>query len=204
MSDYKKTILYDSHKTLKAKLVPFSGFWMPLQYSSIVKEHHHVRKKCGIFDVSHMGEFIVSGQNAEKFLQMVTTNDVTVLKPGKVQYSAFCNDLGGVIDDLLVYHLGDYYMLVDNASNIDKNSGYIIASETTDMVNTNRQFTADNEYVGTADGNRSGGDGYKTANYFARNTNKCVISVSFCIEFSFYFTIRSQRIREIRRQTDRR
>ena len=121
MSDYKKTILYDSHKTLKAKLVPFSGFWMPLQYSSIVKEHHHVRQKCGIFDVSHMGEFIVSGQNAEKFLQMVTTNDVTVLKPGKVQYSAFCNNLGGVIDDLLVYHLGDYYMLVVNASNIDKN-----------------------------------------------------------------------------------
>ena len=112
MSDYKKTKLYDSHKDLKAKLVPFSGFWMPLQYSSIVKEHHHVRQKCGIFDVSHMGEFIVSGQNAEKFLQMVTTNDVTVLKPGKVQYSAFCNDLGGVIDDLLVYHLGDYYMPV--------------------------------------------------------------------------------------------
>ena len=121
MSDYKKTKLYDSHKDLKAKLVPFSGFWMPLQYSSIVKEHHHVREKCGIFDVSHMGEFIVSGQNAEKFLQMVTTNDVTVLKPGKVQYSAVCNGLGGVIDDLLVYHLGDYYMLVVNASNIDKN-----------------------------------------------------------------------------------
>ena len=121
MSDNRKTELYDSHQNLKAKLVPFSGFWMPLQYSSIIKEHHHVRSNCGVFDVSHMGEFIVSGNNAKTFLQNVTTNDINNLEAGKVQYSAFCNDLGGVIDDLLVYHLGDYYMLVVNASNIDKN-----------------------------------------------------------------------------------
>jgi len=121
MNDYRKTKLYDSHQSLKAKLVPFSGFWMPLQYSSIIKEHHHVRSKCGLFDVSHMGEFIVSGNNAKTFLQSVTTNDIGKLEVGKVQYSAFCNDSGGVIDDLLVYHLGDYYMLVVNASNIEKN-----------------------------------------------------------------------------------
>ena len=121
MSDYRKTELYDSHQNLKAKLVPFSGFWMPLQYSSIIKEHHHVRSNCGVFDVSHMGEFIVSGNNAKTFLQNVTTNDINNLEAGKVQYSAFCNDSGGVIDDLLVYHLGDYYMLVVNASNIEKN-----------------------------------------------------------------------------------
>ena len=121
MSDYRKTKLYDTHQSLKAKLVPFSGFWMPLQYSSIIKEHHHVRSKSGLFDVSHMGEFIVSGNNAKTFLQNVTTNDIQKLEAGKVQYSAFCNDSGGVIDDLLVYHLGDHYMLVVNASNIEKN-----------------------------------------------------------------------------------
>ena len=125
MSDYRKTELYDSHQSLKAKLVPFSGFWMPLQYSSITKEHHHVRSKCGVFDVSHMGEFIVSGENAKTFLQNVTTNDISNLEIGKVQYSAFCNESGGVIDDLLVYHLGDYYMLVVNASNIEKNFDWL-------------------------------------------------------------------------------
>ena len=80
-----------------------------------------MRSKCGLFDVSHMGEFIVSGNNAKTFLQNVTTNDIQKLEAGKVQYSAFCNDYGGVIDDLLVYHLGDHYMLVVNASNIEKN-----------------------------------------------------------------------------------
>jgi len=121
MNDYQKTELYSIHKNLNAKLVPFSGFWMPLQYSSIVKEHHHVRSSCGLFDVSHMGEFIVHGKNSEKFIQKITTNDVSKLSPGKVQYSAFCNHNGGVIDDLLVYNLGSHYMLVVNASNIEKN-----------------------------------------------------------------------------------
>ena len=121
MIDYQKTELFSTHKDLKAKLVPFSGFWIPLQYSSIVKEHHQVRNASGLFDVSHMGEFIVSGKNSKKFIQKVTTNDVAKLSPGKVQYSAFCNHEGGVIDDLLVYNLDSYYMLVVNASNIEKN-----------------------------------------------------------------------------------
>ena len=134
MSDYKKTKLYDSHQNLKAKLVPFSGFWMPLQYSSITKEHHHVRSKCGIFDVSHMGEFIVSGNNAQTYLQSVTTNDINNLEAGKVQYSALCNNFGGVIDDLLVYHLGDYYMLVVNASNIEKNFKWLSSKLIDDVL----------------------------------------------------------------------
>lgn len=121
----KKTSLYSEHVKLNAKLVDFAGFQMPIQYSGIIEEHLAVRKSCGIFDVSHMGEFIVSGNNAKTFLQNVTTNDISNLEIGKVQYSAFCNESGGVIDDLLVYHLGDYYMLVVNASNIEKNFDWL-------------------------------------------------------------------------------
>ena len=89
MSDSLKTTLYNYHDKLGAKLVPFAGFLMPLQYTGIIDEHKHVRSKVGLFDVSHMGEFIVSGDNAKKFLQNVTINDIELLKPGKAQYSAF-------------------------------------------------------------------------------------------------------------------
>ena len=121
MSESLKTTLYDYHDKLGAKLVPFAGFLMPLQYSGIIDEHKHVRSKVGLFDVSHMGEFIVSGKNAKQFLQNVTINDISALKPGKAQYSALCNESGGIIDDLLIYDLSDHYMLVVNASNIEKN-----------------------------------------------------------------------------------
>ena len=121
MSKSLKTILYDCHDKLGAKLVPFAGFLMPLQYSGIIDEHKHVRSKVGLFDVSHMGEFIVSGKNAKQFLQNVTINDISALKPGKAQYSALCNESGGILDDLLIYDLSDHYMLVVNASNIEKN-----------------------------------------------------------------------------------
>ena len=121
MSKSLKTTLYDCHDKLGAKLVPFSGFLMPLQYSGIIDEHKHVRSKVGLFDVSHMGEFIVSGKNAKQFLQNVTINDINALKPGKAQYSALCNESGGILDDLLIYDLSDHYMLVVNASNIEKN-----------------------------------------------------------------------------------
>ena len=121
MSKSLKTTLYDCHDKLGAKLVPFAGFLMPLQYSGIIDEHKHVRSKVGLFDVSHMGEFIVSGKNAKQFLQNVTINDISALKPGKAQYSALCNESGGIIDDLLIYDLSDHYMLVVNASNIEKN-----------------------------------------------------------------------------------
>ena len=121
MSKSLKTTLYDCHDKLGAKLVPFAGFLMPLQYSGIIDEHKHVRSKVGLFDVSHMGEFIVSGKNAKQFLQNVTINDISALKPGKAQYSALCNESGGILDDLLIYDLSDHYMLVVNASNIEKN-----------------------------------------------------------------------------------
>ena len=121
MSESLKTTLYDYHDKLGAKLVPFAGFLMPLQYSGIIDEHKHVRSKVGLFDVSHMGEFIVSGKNAKQFLQNVTINDISALKPGKAQYSALCNESGGILDDLLIYDLSDHYMLVVNASNIEKN-----------------------------------------------------------------------------------
>ena len=125
MSDYKKTVLFDIHNNLGAKMVPFAGFMMPLQYDGILKEHSYVRNEAGIFDVSHMGEFFISGKNAKKFIQMVTSNDIENINPGKAQYSAFCNENGGIIDDLIIYHLGDQYMLVVNAANIDKNFSWL-------------------------------------------------------------------------------
>ncbi|MGY8808981.1 MAG: glycine cleavage system aminomethyltransferase GcvT [Fidelibacterota bacterium] len=134
MSDSLKTTLYDYHDKLGAKLVPFAGFLMPLQYSGIIDEHKHVRSKVGLFDVSHMGEFIVSGKNAKQFLQNVTINDINALKPGKAQYSALCNESGGILDDLLIYNLSDHYMLVVNASNIEKNFNWLEKHLLTEVV----------------------------------------------------------------------
>ncbi|MDP8239757.1 MAG: glycine cleavage system aminomethyltransferase GcvT [Candidatus Hatepunaea meridiana] len=116
----KKTALYNQHTTLNAKMVPFAGFIMPVQYSGIIDEHLTVRKNVGIFDVSHMGEFEFRGIDAEKFLNRMTTNNVARLEPGDIQYSAMLYDDGGVVDDLLVYRFEDHYMTVVNASNLDK------------------------------------------------------------------------------------
>jgi aminomethyltransferase len=122
----KKTALYDKHLALGAKMVPFAGYEMPVSYKGILEEHHAVRNQMGIFDVSHMGEFIVRGKEAEALLQWLTTNDVSKLNIGDVQYSCFTNGKGGIVDDLLVYRLPEdqcnegekAYMLVVNASNI--------------------------------------------------------------------------------------
>jgi aminomethyltransferase len=116
----KRTAFYEIHKSLGAKVVEFAGFEMPVQYSGIIEEHLAVRNKVGVFDVSHMGEFQVRGKDALQFLQRVTINDVSKLTEGKIQYSAMCHADGGIVDDLLVYNAGDHYMLVVNASNIDK------------------------------------------------------------------------------------
>lgn len=117
----KNTVFYDIHKALNAKIVPFAGFNMPLEYSGVIDEHLTVRNKAGIFDVSHMGEFWVKGKSAGEFLQKVCTNDINRLSPGKIQYNCLTNDEGGIIDDLLVYCFADdKYMLVVNSSNIDK------------------------------------------------------------------------------------
>ncbi len=116
----KKTALYNKHAELGAKIVPFAGYEMPVQYAGIVKEHHAVRSAAGVFDVSHMGEFIVDGPAAEQFLQMVTVNDVSALAPGQAQYSAMCYENAGIVDDLLIYRYEEYFMLVVNAANLEK------------------------------------------------------------------------------------
>jgi aminomethyltransferase len=116
----KRTAFYDLHKSLGAKIVEFAGFDMPVQYEGIIAEHLAVRNSAGVFDVSHMGEFFVKGKDALAFIQKVTTNDASKLTKGKVQYSAACYEDGGIVDDLLVYCFGDYYMIVVNASNIEK------------------------------------------------------------------------------------
>lgn len=117
----EKTKFYEVHKKLGAKLVDFAGYEMPVQYSSIIDEHKAVRNSVGVFDVSHMGEIFVEGENALDFLQHITTNNASKLSDGRVQYSAMCYEDGGIIDDLLVYRIDENkYMLVVNASNKDK------------------------------------------------------------------------------------
>ena len=121
----KETAFTEIHRSLGAKLVEFAGFEMPVQYSCIIEEHLAVRKRVGVFDVTHMGEFIVRGKDAAAFLQRVTINDVSKLFDGRVQYSAMCYDEGGIVDDLLVYHCGDHFMLVVNASNTKKDFDWL-------------------------------------------------------------------------------
>jgi aminomethyltransferase len=117
----ERTALFDIHEKLGAKIVPFAGFEMPVEYSGINDEHMAVRQKAGMFDVSHMGEFWIKGPNALEFLQYITTNDVASLPAGKAQYSCLPNEEGGIVDDLIVYNYGDLkYMLVVNGANIDK------------------------------------------------------------------------------------
>ncbi len=122
----QRTALYDTHVALGAKIVPFAGFEMPVQYpGGITAEHHAVRKACGLFDVSHMGEFLVTGPGAIAFVNHVTTNDVSKLAIGQAHYSTFCNDRGTIEDDCLVYRFEDRLMLVVNASNIAKDWAHI-------------------------------------------------------------------------------
>lgn len=117
----KTTPLTDTHIALGAKMVDFAGFYMPVRYTSDLDEHHCVRNAVGMFDVSHMGEFIVKGKNALAFLQKIVSNDVSKLEKGQAQYAYLPNEKGGIVDDLLVYHLDDgNYMCVVNAGNIDK------------------------------------------------------------------------------------
>ena len=114
-----RTPLYDRHLTLGGKVIPFAGWEMPVQYTGIVQEHHAVRKAVGVFDISHMGQFIVSGQEAQAFLNRALTNDVTKLEIGQGQYSLLLNDQGGVIDDLILYRSSaKEFFVVVNASKI--------------------------------------------------------------------------------------
>ncbi len=124
----KKTQLNELHHSLGAKMVSFGGYEMPVSYSSIKEEHHCVREKLGVFDVSHMGEFMVEGPNAKALLQHACSNDIAKLIPGKAQYNYFPNTTGGIVDDLIVYQLAEeQYFLVVNAANIDKDWAWINA-----------------------------------------------------------------------------
>lgn len=126
------------HRKMGAKMVEFVGFDMPVQFEGIVAEHETVRTKLGVFDVSHMGEFWVEGQNATTLVQKVTTNDVNLLSDGKVQYSCFPNGKGGIVDDLLVYRFSEEkYLLVVNASNIDKDWEHVVNNNSFDAKLTN-------------------------------------------------------------------
>jgi len=127
----KKTALYDKHIALGAKMVPFAGYEMPVRYASEIEEHHAVRKSVGVFDVSHMGEFLIKGPHALELIQKVTSNDASVLEVGKVQYSCLPNDTGGIVDDLLVYMTKpEEYLLVVNASNTEKDWNWISEKNT--------------------------------------------------------------------------
>jgi len=121
-----RTPLFAEHVALNAKIVPFAGYEMPVQYpAGITAEHQAVRGAAGLFDVSHMGEFIVRGERALDFVQHVTTNDASKIEVGQAQYSTLCNENGFLLDDLLVYRFPDHYMLVVNGSNRDKDWAWV-------------------------------------------------------------------------------
>lgn len=122
----KRTCLYDRHVSLGAKISPFGGFDMPIQYSDIISEHKAVRNKCGVFDVSHMGEITISGPDAERYVQYIFTNDIENAPIGKIYYGMMLYPDGGVVDDLLVYKMDEQkFFLVVNAANIDKDFDWI-------------------------------------------------------------------------------
>jgi len=132
----RKTPLYDTHVKYKGKIVPFAGYLLPVQYDTgVIGEHMAVRTRCGLFDVSHMGEIICKGKDALKNLNMLLTNDYTVMAEGQARYSPMCNEEGGVVDDLIVYKVrDDCYFIVVNASNKDKDYAWMKAHQSGDVV----------------------------------------------------------------------
>ena len=127
----KNTALSTTHEALGAKMVPFAGYNMPVSYEGVSAEHQTVREAVGVFDVSHMGEFLITGPKALDLIQKVTSNDASKLTDGKAQYSCFPNDTGGIVDDLIVYRLGqEKWLLVVNASNIQKDWDWISSHNT--------------------------------------------------------------------------
>ena len=124
----KRTCLYEKHVALGAKMVPFGGFEMPIQYTDIADEHNAVRQACGVFDVSHMGEVLVEGPDAERYVQHIFTNDVAGAPIGKIYYGMMLHPHGGTVDDLLVYKMAEQkFFLVINAANIDKDYAWMLA-----------------------------------------------------------------------------
>ncbi|MFK7032497.1 glycine cleavage system aminomethyltransferase GcvT [Flavobacterium oreochromis] len=134
----KNTALTHIHENLGAKMVPFAGFNMPVQYEGVNIEHETVRNGVGVFDVSHMGEFMLKGENALALIQKVTSNDASKLVNGKAQYSCLPNNDGGIVDDLIIYKIADnHYMLVVNASNIEKDWNWISSHNNLDVTMEN-------------------------------------------------------------------
>jgi aminomethyltransferase len=135
----KRTPFYQAHQEASAKLIDFGGFEMPVNYEGIKVEHNAVREAIGVFDVSHMGEVFVNGTDALAFIQKITINDASKLVPGKAQYSAMCYENGGIVDDLLVYMLAENeYLLVINASNIEKDYSWMVQHQFGNVVLDNR------------------------------------------------------------------
>jgi len=129
----KNTALSNVHEEFGAKMVPFAGYNMPVQYEGVNLEHKTVREGVGVFDVSHMGEFILTGPGSLDLIQKVTSNDASVMTEGRAQYSCMPNGKGGIIDDLIIYKFNDEkYLLVVNASNIDKDWNWISSHNTFD------------------------------------------------------------------------
>ena len=134
----KKTALYLKHVELGANVVPFAGFEMPIVYSSITDEHNSVRNRCGIFDVSHMGEICVKGKEATQFVDSIFTNDVPAMNDNQVLYGMMLYPSGGVVDDLLVYKFhNEHYLLVVNASNVDKDYDWVVKNNSFDAKTSN-------------------------------------------------------------------
>ena len=135
----KQTALTHVHQALGAKMVPFAGFNMPVSYLGVNQEHQCVREGVGVFDVSHMGEFFVSGPNALALIQKISSNDASIMTDGQAQYSCMPNDTGGIVDDLIIYRFSlDHYLLVVNASNIEKDWAWINKHNTMGAILENR------------------------------------------------------------------
>ena len=127
----KTTALQSTHEALGAKMIPFAGYLMPVQYEGVNAEHETVRNGVGVFDVSHMGEFLIEGPNALDLIQSVSSNDASKLTVGKAQYSCLPNEQGGIVDDLIIYKIKEHtYLLVVNASNIEKDWKWISSKNT--------------------------------------------------------------------------
>jgi len=133
-----KTPLYEKHESLNGKIVDFGGWALPIQYQSIIKEHLAVRNSAGLFDVSHMGEILISGEGALDFVQNIIANDITAIENNQVLYTPMCYENGGIVDDLLVYKLSDSeFLLVVNAANTDKDFDWLNANKTGHVQITN-------------------------------------------------------------------
>ena len=139
MSELKRTPLFDCYAKYGGKTIDFGGWELPVQFSSIKEEHDAVRNRAGLFDVSHMGEIFVEGPGAKEYLQKLLSNDISKIAIGSAQYNAMCYDNGGVVDDLLTYHLDDNrYLLCVNAANIEKDFEWMVSQKFGDVTITNK------------------------------------------------------------------